>query len=99
MNIKIRLLLLVWCALCLTPVKIFAGDYANIHFIGFSRDGKYLAFEQYGTADGSGFPYADLYLLDVEKNVFAAKPFEVYLEKERATEQDAVKRVEALAAR
>lgn len=100
MKIKICLLLVVWCALmALTPSKILAGDYADLHFIGFSRDGKYLAFEQYGTADGSGYPYAYLYLVDAEKNTFASKPFEVYLENERATEEDAVKKVEALAAR
>ena len=99
MKIKICLLLMVWSALVLTPAKIFAGDYANIHFIGFSRDGKYLAFRQSGTADGSGYPYADLYLVDTEKNAFAAKPFEVYLEKDGASEEDAVKKVEALAAR
>jgi predicted secreted protein len=45
-----------------------AGDAANLEYWGFSKDGKYLAFEQYGTQDGSGFAYAELYVVDVARN-------------------------------
>lgn len=99
MKIKIYLLLAVFGVLALMPGRVWAGDYAKLQVIGFSRDGKYLAFEEYGRADGSGFPYANVYLVDTEKNAFAAKPFEVYIERERSSEEDAVKKVEALAAR
>jgi predicted secreted protein len=49
-----------------------AGDAATLEFWGFSPDGKYLAFEQYGTRDGSGFPYAELYVVEVARNVIVA---------------------------
>lgn len=61
-------------AFVLSPGNIFAGDYAMLNFIGFSKDGKYLAFEEYGTQDGSGFPYSNIYFVDVVKNIYAAPP-------------------------
>ncbi len=73
---KIKLLLVVFafCVAAFTPACVFAGDYAQLDFIGFSIDGKYLAFEEYGTHDGSGFPYSNFYFVDVEKNAYAASP-------------------------
>ena len=56
------------------PANIFAGDYATLNFIGFSRDGKYLAFEEYGVQDGSGFPYSNIYIVETAKNAYAAPP-------------------------
>src|SRR5215213_7296915 len=99
MKNKIFSLCLVLCALAFMPARLRAGDYSNLRFIGFSRDGKYLAFEEYGTGDASGHPFASLYLVDTEKNAFIGKPFSVKIENEKATEAAAVKRVEALAAR
>lgn len=72
--IKNYLLPFAFTVFLLIPTNIFAGDYANLNFIGFSNDGKYLAFEEYGTQDGSGFPYANIYFIDVEKNSYAAAP-------------------------
>ncbi len=66
------------------PVSIFAGDYATLNFIGFSDDGKYLAFEEYGTQDGSGFPYSNFYFIDVVKNSYAAPSVGKLIEKETA---------------
>jgi predicted secreted protein len=43
----------------------FAGDRALADFIGFSEDGKYFAFEEYGIQDGSGFPYSNIYVIDL----------------------------------
>jgi predicted secreted protein len=45
-----------------------AGNAANLEFIGFSRDGAYLAFEQFGTGDGSGFPYSEVSIVEVSRN-------------------------------
>lgn len=42
-----------------------AGDYANVEVLGFSSDGHQFAFEQYGIQDGSGFPYSDIFIIDV----------------------------------
>lgn len=63
-----------------------AGDYANLNFIGFSKDGRFLAFEQYGTQDGSGYPYAEIFFVNVEKNTFAAAPVSVRIDRDGATE-------------
>lgn len=52
----------------------YAGDVANLDFLGFSKDGKYLAFEQYGITDGEGAPYSELYFIEVAANKWAAKP-------------------------
>lgn len=42
-----------------------AADGAQSRAIGFSADGRYFAFEQYGIQDGSGFAYSDIFVLDV----------------------------------
>lgn len=49
-----------------------AGDLAHFDLIGFSKDGKYLAFRQAAIGDGSGFPYADIDVIDVAKNSLVA---------------------------
>jgi len=49
-----------------------AGDVAWSQVIGFSADGRYVAFEEYGVQDGSGFPYANLYVIDVAANDWVA---------------------------
>src|SRR6185369_7537365 len=51
-----------------------AGDYADLKVIGFSEDGKYLAFEESGEWDGSGGDYATTYYIDTAKNSFAIMP-------------------------
>ena len=57
-----------WCVaafLVLAPPAL-AGDRAGIDFIGYSEDLRYFAFEEFGIQDGSGFPYANIYVLDLE---------------------------------
>lgn len=44
----------------------YAADGAKFRALAFSNDGQYFAFEQYGVQDGSGFPYADIFVLDLE---------------------------------
>jgi hypothetical protein len=39
-----------------------AADSAEFSLIGFSRGGGHVAWEQYGVQDGSGFPWASLYV-------------------------------------
>lgn len=52
----------------------FANDYADLKFIGFSENGKYLAFEEFGEWDDSGDEYATTYFIDTAKNSFAVAP-------------------------
>ncbi len=47
-----------------------AGDAANLEILGFSKDGKVFAFEEYGIQDGSGFPYANRYYIDIDSDSF-----------------------------
>ncbi len=58
----------------LTASAAFAGDYAELTFIGFSPDGKYMAFEESGEWDGAGGEYATTYFVDVAKNKYAMPP-------------------------
>lgn len=56
------------------PFLVYGGDEATLHFIGFSPSGQYLAFEQFGWYDGSGFPYCEIIFVNVPKNSFACAP-------------------------
>lgn len=50
----------------------FAGDYAQLNFIGFSKDGKFLAFEEYGMSVPDMKGYSRIFFVDTAKNSFAA---------------------------
>jgi predicted secreted protein len=73
----------IFCLLCLLIFLFSLGAFAQdcelktenyLHFTGFSDDGKYLAFEQYGVhEDPSGLPYSNHKFVDVSKNIFALK--------------------------
>eukprot|EP01036_Dinobryon_divergens_P042760 gene42760-56842_t len=51
--------------LTLAVVPALAGDRALIDFIGYSEDGQYFAFEEYGIGDGSGAPYSHIFIVDL----------------------------------
>jgi predicted secreted protein len=84
-----KLFVLAALAVLMFGSIVRAGDYANLNFVGFSKDGRYLAFEEYGVQDGSGFPYSSYYFVDVAKNSFAAPSINVRLDNEQATENQA----------
>jgi predicted secreted protein len=60
------IILAVLGLLGITPA--FAADAAQHRSLGYSPDGKYFAFEQFGIQDGSGFPYWDVFVLDLAAN-------------------------------
>ncbi len=63
-----------------------AADAAERAVHGFSPDGRYFAFEQYGVQDGSGFPYADVFIVDLEGDKWVeGTPIRVLLEDEGKT--------------
>ncbi len=70
---KIQLLI---CVLILSASAL-AGDYAHFHFIGFSRDAKYLAFEEYGFNDDvdDDSAYSKIYIVNVRENRWVIEPF------------------------
>ena len=59
-----RIWLAPLAAFCLSDSAI-AADAPQSRAIGYSADGKYFAFEQYGIEDGSGFPFWDIFVLDL----------------------------------
>ncbi|WP_192178938.1 DUF2259 domain-containing protein [Mesorhizobium amorphae] len=63
-----------------------AGDVAELEILGFTKDGGVFAFEEYGVQDGSGFPYANRYYIDVNDDTFLkGTPIKVRLDDENAT--------------
>ena len=80
-----------------------AGDFSTLNFIGFSRDGRYLAFEEYGVMDPGGEGYSTIVFVDTLKNRIVGKPISVVrLDKNGADsiesyEPSARKRVRAMA--
>ena len=72
-----------------------AGSAAAFNPLGFSEDGRYFAFEEFGVQDGSGFPFASVYIIDVVDDRWAGAPVRVSIEDEAATVVDA--RTQALA--
>lgn len=76
----------------LLPAAARAGDVAELEILGFSQDGGIFAFEQYGIADGSGFPYAERFYIDTATDKFLpGTPVRVRLEDENAKLADARK--------
>jgi predicted secreted protein len=57
-------------ALLLGTAMAMAADAADRAIIGFSGDGRYFAFEEFGIYDGSGAPYSNIYIIDLEDNVW-----------------------------
>jgi predicted secreted protein len=79
-----RAALFLIALLFLGPAAL-AGDYADRTILGFSQDGAYFAFEEHGVQDGSGFPYANVYVIDVAKDSWVAgTPVRVLVEDDGA---------------
>lgn len=53
--------------------KTFNGDYFSIKFLGFSADGRYLAFEEMGFPDMQ-IGGKETFLVDTDKNSWVNKP-------------------------
>jgi predicted secreted protein len=66
-----RILATIMAILVFAPC-CWAGDYGDREIIGFSPDGAYFAFEEYGVQDGSGFPYSNIFIIDTAKDDWLA---------------------------
>ena len=51
---------------------LWAGDTATFVDLGFSPDGKIYMFGQFGVQSGTLKPWADLFIVDVERNNFVS---------------------------
>jgi predicted secreted protein len=76
---------LLAASLFVLPAPALAGDAANFDPIGFSEDGRYFAYEEYGIQDGSGFPYDNIFLVDLIEDKWVGPPVRVRLDDEAAT--------------
>jgi predicted secreted protein len=54
--------------LCVASRPGLAADAAERDILGFSPDGRYFAFEQFGVQDGSGFPYSEIFIIDLTED-------------------------------
>ncbi|MEF2550583.1 DUF2259 domain-containing protein [Aurantimonas sp. A2-1-M11] len=82
---RLRSLMLA-ALLAAAPATARAGDFATLQSYGFSADGSVYAFGQSGIQDGSGFPYAEIFFLDVNEDRFLApSPVRVRLDDDSAT--------------
>ena len=66
-----------------------AADRALINMLGYSADGDYFAFEEFGIQDGSGFAYSSVFVVDLVNDKWTAgTPFEVQAEDEERSLAD-----------
>lgn len=83
-------LLLAPLLLVAALVPASAGTLAELAILGFSKDGKVFAFEEYGIQDGSGFPFANRFYLDVDNDRFlTGTPVRVRIDDEAASLNEA----------
>lgn len=67
-----------------------AGTVSDLEILGFSPDASIFAFEEHGIQDGSGFPYANRFYLDVATDGFVAgTPIRVRIDDENASLDEA----------
>jgi predicted secreted protein len=67
---------------------VWAGDTAQLNFIGFSKDGKHLSFQQHGVRDGKGTAYAETFFIDVLTNKYTDKVIATETDDEGRSEED-----------
>ncbi len=65
-----RILTILFALIFAAPLA-HAGDYAYRDILGFSPDGRYFAFEEFGIQDGSGFPYSNIFVIDATNDSWA----------------------------
>lgn len=72
MKNTIKTLIAIGIVILIPLLNTYAGDVAVYSDLGFSADGNYYLFSQYGKEDKTYCPYADLFVVDIKKNDFAA---------------------------
>ena len=79
---------LIAFVLCAAPA--LAADIAERRILGFSQDERIFVFEAYGIQDGSGFPYSDIFFVDLDDDRWLPDtPIRVRLEDDTADLEDA----------
>jgi len=75
---------LLAASLFFAAAPALAGDAAQFAPIGFSEDGRFFGYEEYGIQDGSGFAYDNIYLVDLIEDKWVGSPVRVRLDDEAA---------------
>lgn len=65
-------LVLVLAGANVVPVVAFAGAFTHDRVLGFSEDGRYFAFKTFGLQRGSGLPFANVFVVDLERDAWVA---------------------------
>jgi predicted secreted protein len=84
---KVLLLIIaVFAHLAVSAPLAVAADASDRAIIGFSMDGGHFAFEEYGVQDGSGFPYSNIYIINLKTDEWVkGSPIRVLVRDENAT--------------
>lgn len=84
MRIPVRIISAALAGLLAAPA--LAGDIAELEVLGFNADTSIFAFEEYGVQDGSGFPFARRFYIEVDADRFVpGTPIRVRIDDENAT--------------
>ena len=67
-----KFVLVLCLAFFVAPIAL-AAEASHLELIGFSKNGAFMAFTQFGTQDGSGFPYAYTSFVGVKNNRLEAE--------------------------
>lgn len=60
----------------LVASKSAASPYTHDQIIGFSDDGRYFAYETFGLQRGSGLPFANIFVVDLDRDAWVSgSPF------------------------
>lgn len=80
------LILIALVHIAVSAAQAVAADASDRAIIGFSMDGGHFAFEEYGVQDGSGFPYANIYIINLKTDQWVkGSPIRVTVRDENAT--------------
>jgi predicted secreted protein len=83
---RLAALILVLAGILAGGHQAAGGEAADLNILGFSKDGGVFAFEEYGRQDGSGFPFANRFYIDVVKDRFLPNtPIRVRIDDESAS--------------
>ncbi len=86
---RILLSILFTIALLSRAGAAIVADFRNL---GFSPDGRHFAFMEYGVQDGSGFPFASIYVIDLERDAWVGPPVRVLLREEAEDLREAMRK-------
>lgn len=95
-----RLGALLGLATALAAMPALAGDRAALDIIGYSEDGRYFAFEEYGYQDGSGLAFSSIFLVDLDADQWVqGSPFRIIDEQEDVDAPSSLLQIRGQAAR